>query len=446
LCRSRRWHHAVPAAARMKLVAPALLRLLRLLGSLRLRLALTGVLLIAVSVGVTTALVLGDAGQRRAVFIAGAVALAGGAVLLLATFVMLAPLRRLEQRARRLLDDDLADDEGWPQSQGEIGHLSSVLQQVMRQRARAAASNRELVDAMRAVMAHAPVGIAITRGERFDLVSDSFNRLLGHAERSLEGEATRRPHASDEAHETLTARISAAFGVREPFDEEVELVRHDGSRFWARLRGTPVRWGEPLAGTLWMLEDVSQARSQREALWWTSSHDTLTELINRREFERLLQGHVGSRRRETVCVLHINLDNFKAVNHGAGHGAGDRLLVQVARLLVNQVRGSDTVARLDGDEFGVLLPGCERDDAVQLAGKLCSAVEALRLPWGDQTLGVGASIGVVQLQPALPDLASVMSAAAAACREAKRAGNGVRIYGAPVLRLVASGQGGGNAS
>ena len=182
---------------------------------------------------------------------------------------------------------------------------------------------------------------------------------------------------------------------------------------------------------------MTEQRRQREALSWTSTHDGLTDLVNRAEFERRLAAQVGNRRRDAVSALFIDLDRFKVVNDTAGHAAGDRMLVRVARFLEQQVRGADTVARLGGDEFAVLLPSCDRSDAAHLAEKMRAAVEALQVPWADATLGVGASIGVVELDAMLPDLAAVMAAADAACYAAKRdSRNGVRIHGVAALRLV----------
>ena len=113
------------------------------------------------------------------------------------------------------------------------------------------------------------------------------------------------------------------------------------------------------------------------------------------------------------------------------------MLVAVARALEGQVRQADTVARLDVDEFAVLLTRCDRDGAAGVAENMRAAVEALRVPWAGASLAVGASIGVVELDSALTDVVAVMKAADAACYAAKHEGrNSVRVHGVASLRLA----------
>ncbi len=377
-------------------------------------------------------LVLGGqrAGQRRALVIGSAVALGGGLVLLLVTHYLLAPLRRLQQRALRMRDGDLADGQGWPRAVGEIGQLSRVLRQTLRERSTAAAANRELLSKLTALMAHAPLGIAFSQARRLDVVNGAFERLLGYGPGELQGRSATVLYPSVADAEALSLRIVTSFRAGLPFDEEVLMVRRDGSQFWGRLFGAPVHWGENDSSTVWTLEDVSVARGQREALSWVSTHDALTELVNRREFERLLAERLARPGPEPSCALFIDLDHFKTVNDTAGHAAGDRVLTDVAQRLQEQVRTTDTVARLGGDEFAVLLSACSRADALRIAENMRAAIEAYRLRWQDRWLQVGASIGIVKLTGDLPDLKTVMAAADAACYDAKRAGrNRVAVHG-----------------
>ena len=199
-----------------------------------------------------------------------------------------------------------------------------------------------------------------------------------------------------------------------------------------------MRTGDISAGTIWIVTDITESRLQREQLSWKAAHDPLTDLLNRREFEALLAEQLSERRKGAAAsVLFMDLDRFKAVNDSAGHAAGDELLKNVAEILTQRVRGDDAVARLGGDEFAVLLRSCDRQTAERVAHQICDRVHAYRLHWQGLSLQVGASIGVVQIDASLPDVAAVMLAADAACYEAKRAGrNAVRSHAASSLRLI----------
>ena len=375
--------------------------------------------------------------EQHALAVGAAVALGGGLLIFGATLLMLRPLRRLERCALDLMNGQPLDDSAWPRGRNEIGRLSQMLRQALDERSRADAAGRDLLDRLQAVMANAPVGIGFTREHKFEAVSAHFHRLLGYPAGELVGRPSRGIYASAAFYEGMGVRVATAFGLNQSFDEEIEFLRRDGSRFWGRLQGQPVRWGDATAGTIWTLDDVTTQREQRETLTWASSHDALTRLVNRAEFERRLGGHCNNRRREPASALFIDLDRFKAVNDSAGHAAGDAVLAAVARVLEAQVRHADTVSRLGGDEFAVLLAACNRDDAAGVAEKMRAAVDALRVPWSGAALSVGASIGVVEIDATLTDVAAVLSAADAACYAAKHAGrNGVRIHGLADLRLV----------
>ena len=157
----------------------------------------------------------------------------------------------LEARALRLLGAQGHDDADWPRAQGEIGRLSQVLQHVLRERADEAASGRELLGRLQAVMAHSPVGIGFTRNRKFETVSAHFHHLTSYAPGALENQSPRLIYASDEFYQGLGERVGAAFGAGLSFDEEIEFARNDCSRFWGCLQGSPVRSGDAAAGTIW---------------------------------------------------------------------------------------------------------------------------------------------------------------------------------------------------
>ena len=374
--------------------------------------------------------------RKRATWLAFGVAAVGGVLTLLITFLLLRPLALLRTRSQRLLGDDPTVDGGWPGGRGEIGELSAVIQQVMHEREASELANRVLLAKMRAVMAKAPVGITFTRNRRFELVSAEFSRMLGYPEGDLEGEPARIIYASDEFYQDLGARVAAAFATRHVFSEEIEFVRRDGSRFWGQLLGAPVSDDDLPSGTIWTLEDVGEERTRRDALAWAATHDALTRVANRQSFESTLDDQLSERRRhESACSLFIDLDGFKPVNDSAGHAAGDQLLKDVASIVQARIRSDDVVARLGGDEFGVLLRRCTLESALEVAEGIRARIEAHTMQWNGASFQVRASIGVVHIDSAYKDVASIIASADAACYAAKRGGrNAVRSGG--FLRLV----------
>jgi diguanylate cyclase (GGDEF)-like protein len=154
---------------------------------------------------------------------------------------------------------------------------------------------------------------------------------------------------------------------------------------------------------------------------WHATHDALTGLVNRREFDRrlgLMLAHASPQRPLAVCYL--DFDSFKAVNDTCGHAAGDELLRQLAALIRARVRDRDTAARLGGDEFGLILGECPAEHAVRIAQDLRDHVLALPFRWGSRVFRLGVSIGVVPLTAPGWDASAVLGAADAACYAAKQ--------------------------
>ncbi|MFZ0550296.1 MAG: EAL domain-containing protein, partial [Steroidobacteraceae bacterium] len=216
-----------------------------------------------------------------------------------------------------------------------------------------------------------------------------------------------------------------------PADHSV-LVTRAGHEVAIQESAAPIcdRQGRVI-GAVIVFHDVTKERRLKRALSYQASHDALTGLINRREFDNRLHAGVLSAQRgdDTYALLYIDLDQFKVVNDTCGHQAGDRLLRDVTGLLQSRVRTSDTIARLGGDEFGVLLEGCTVEQSTRIADGVRQAIRDYRFVWGATTLSVGASVGVVQITAETESVANVMSAADIACYAAKDEGrNRVHLY------------------
>ncbi len=186
-----------------------------------------------------------------------------------------------------------------------------------------------------------------------------------------------------------------------------------------------------MTGSLKAAQDNLQERirSATEQLSYQASHDVLTGLINRREFETRLERALQAARQHgnVHALFFLDLDQFKIVNDTCGHNAGDELLRQIAHQLRQKIRERDTLARIGGDEFTVLLENCHLDDAVEVAQELRQAVQNFRFAWEEKVFAIGASIGIVMITQASETSAILLSQADSACYTAKDLGRN-RIY------------------
>jgi diguanylate cyclase (GGDEF)-like protein/PAS domain S-box-containing protein len=349
---------------------------------------------------------------------------------------LLRPLTQLEHRAQHLFDGSQDAHAGWPDAGGELGRLERVLRHVGAERAQLEAFNTGLLQKLSSVMGAAPMGICFTRAQRFELVSVEFCRLFGREEHEIVGQPTRLIYASNADFEAVGPQVSKAFTAGEPYVGEWEMQRADGTRFWACLRGSPVDKIERGAGTIWTINDIGEQVAERARLEWSATHDVLTGLANRKALDHRLQAVFEAMPRSVpAAIVMIDLDHFKPINDSAGHAAGDAVLKAVAAAIVSQVRASDLVVRIGGDEFALLLERCAPEVAMRIADNVRAAVAALALPWQDRVLRVGASVGVASLAAETRDAASWLADADAACYVAKASGRDtVRAAVRPMLR------------
>ena len=207
---------------------------------------------------------------------------------------------------------------------------------------------------------------------------------------------------------------------------------HRKERLSVEVNASPIRdSNSDVMGAVLVFHDVTELRGLARKMSYQASHDSLTGLINRREFEKRIQLAVDSACtqgvRHTLCYM--DLDNFKLVNDTSGHGAGDELLKQLTIKLRMELREADTLARLGGDEFGILLEGCSIDDALEPADAIRKIVEEFRFTHDDKVFRVGASIGLAGITTDSGSLSDVLRAADSACFIAKEQGrNRVHIY------------------
>jgi diguanylate cyclase (GGDEF)-like protein len=173
-----------------------------------------------------------------------------------------------------------------------------------------------------------------------------------------------------------------------------------------------------------VFHDVSESRELNRKLSYHASHDVLTGLVNRREFESRIERALQSAKANeaSYALCHLDIDQFKMINDSCGHAAGDALLGQVGALLKSKIRWRDTLSRIGGDEFGILLESCTLEEALHTAEILREAVRNFRFTWDERTFRLGASVGVVPITADNEDVASILSAADGACASAKEQG------------------------
>jgi diguanylate cyclase (GGDEF)-like protein/PAS domain S-box-containing protein len=249
-------------------------------------------------------------------------------------------------------------------------------------------------------------------GELFSLVDDSDRRPLG-----------------DPVDRCLSMRRRVNMG------RHAVMVSHDGEHEHSvELSASPIRGpGDSISGSVVVFHDVGELRGLTRKMSYQATHDPMTGLINRREFERRLDEAMDSAHSEEAIhmLFYMDLDRFKAVNDSCGHLAGDNMLREVAMVIKEQVRDSDFVGRLGGDEFGALLIGCPIEKARQIAMDICNAVSDYRFVWKDKIFNIGISIGLVEISHVSGTVQDVVSAADSACYVAKQEGRGkVHIYSA----------------
>ncbi len=271
--------------------------------------------------------------------------------------------------------------------------------------------------------------VVIDREGSVSALNVKSEKLLGWQREDARGVALSRivPAVEDRAGRTIAdfaqyLRLRTAEG---PCNETVVLFNRFGEEYHMQCRATPVL-DTARGGLVLVMHDVTQDREMADLLTFQATHDALTGLLNRTVFENrvkaVLESETDAGVGHVVCVGDI--DQFKAINDACGHLAGDELLRQLSSLLRDHLREADLLARIGGDQFGVLFDNCSVEQATTLAQGIVDAVADYRFVWRGNVFAVGISFGLVKLPGAQADINVVMEQADAACVSAKNAGRG----------------------
>jgi len=278
-------------------------------------------------------------------------------------------------------------------------------------------------------------GILITdhRQENHEIVycNPAFERMTGYTREEVLGKNPRFLQGGDNEQDEL-GKVRAAMGAGGDYRGVLKNYRKDGTLFWNQLRMSPVFDDSGhLTHYVGIQTDITESYNLTQQLSYEATHDSLTGLVNRAEFERYLQQAL--RRAHTDgsehALCYLDLDQFKIINDSSGHIAGDELLRQLAEVLKVKVRKSDLLARLGGDEFAVLVGHCTVQDAERVAEVLRKAISEYRFQWDGKSYAVGVSVGLVPITQLTVSMTEVLKAADAACYAAKDAGrNRIHIF------------------
>jgi diguanylate cyclase (GGDEF)-like protein/PAS domain S-box-containing protein len=282
--------------------------------------------------------------------------------------------------------------------------------------------------------------ITVDADNRIDYLNHAAEALLGQSADQILGktfpevavlvdENDRRPLGDP-------VQRSLASGGRSAAPRRAILVPGGGSaeRF-VEISVTPLQLEgkETAGGLVLVLHDTSELRGLTRQMTYQASHDALTGLVNRREFERRLQEALDSAQTSDIghAFCYLDLDHFKVVNDTCGHTAGDNMLREIASLIKDTVRDSDTVGRIGGDEFALLLVGCPLEKARQIADNVVRSVDDYRFVWKDKIFNVGVSIGLVEIGRDSGSIEDIINSADSACYVAKKQGGlHVHVYSA----------------
>ena len=330
---------------------------------------------------------------------------------------------------------------------------------------------QRLVREQNAVLENAMIGIVFLKDGRVVRCNRRFEELFGYEQGELLDETTRALYARDKDFERIEKKYGRIWRGETYLDER-RMVRKDGAKFWCHLSGRAVAPGDPAQGSVWLFDDVTAERATREALERAvtertvelkaaneqlerqiaerkqaeelarhlADHDALTGLPNRRLLEdRLTQALALSyRNRKQTAVMFIDLDRFKMINDSLGHAVGDLLLQEVARRLVKLMRVGDTICRIGGDEFVIVLPEIKRSsDAANVAQKV---IEELSAPVtiDARELHVTPSIGITVFPDDGRDAEALIGNADAAMYHAKEMGRANYQFFTDQMNLAAS--------
>lgn len=269
--------------------------------------------------------------------------------------------------------------------------------------------------------------------QQIDNTTKGYNAQIALIEKSFE--ETRPEHYQELLNEVIPLTENTYNNIRDykkvmeqKTQEAIDAARMNYENGWHIIIAIYIILVSAITATfIWA---TIRHKKHHKELEWKATHDNLTQLCDRGEFERILKQSIDYRDRNTInSILYIDLDEFKVINDSCGHMAGDELLKNISHTIKNNVREHDVVARLGGDEFGVLLMGCDIVQAKKVAKKICDRVQENGFKWEGNSFRTGASIGVMEIDKRLTCINDIMKRVDTVCYTAKAKGkNRVHVF------------------
>ena len=277
------------------------------------------------------------------------------------------------------------------------------------------------------------IGMALVDADqRIIQVNQALVKIFGYTEDELITSYMRDITLERDIFISMEQHNKMVNGELDHYQFEIRYVHKDGDIIWSLMNASAVRdRSNKFLHAVTQIQDITDARKLSAKLAYQSSHDELTTLFNRREFENRIERLVNTVSKEKAehALCYIDLDQFKIINDTCGHIAGDELLRQISALMSSRVRHQDTLARLGGDEFGLLMEHCPINQAERVANVLLAVIKEFRFTWNNKTYSIGASIGVVPINENNENITELLRHADAACYVAKNAGrNRIQVY------------------
>ncbi|MEH6735481.1 MAG: EAL domain-containing protein [Shewanella sp.] len=281
------------------------------------------------------------------------------------------------------------------------------------------------------VVEYSPESIFITNVSGIiEHVNPKFTDITGYTAAEVIGKKAnvfRSSYTPDSVYQKLWATILSG----QQWSGELQNSKKNGELFWAQVCVVPVTNDGAITHFIGIQVDVTTARLASQKIAYQATHDMLTGLINRYEFENLLAQCILSSQQDktTHTLIFLDLDQFKIINDTCGHMAGDEMLCQLGLLLSKHIKPKDILARLGGDEFAILMMQCSLEQAQSTAHNILELIANYQFLWEKNIFSISASIGVAEINSQTKNTKEILICVDSACYAAKDLGrNRIHLY------------------